>query len=433
VSVDRETDFTAFHYAAIINLDIFHGLAYYSARVGGREPQLGFPSLSTLTMPQQTLFLTGAPASASLEWDSGSLLETFTAPVARFARLPSSVSNTANSSSSFAEPRHAAWRSLDIDRQHLSTGHSQVYMWTEEYRGNADFFTTSNISFASSSPDLETLQLLGDPESSSESIEEMLSQFYEHSFAVHATTASSQIAISESREAFNRSSFDSIGTSFTSVTDSPSVSSLLERSPIRPAIPVGSQIVDLRDIPNAKFLDSIQPQTMTVNIIVGIISVAPPRAIKTRRGAVVEIVELLVGDETKSGFGVNFWLSARSNDSDGGRSVDDIRKKLVTIRPQDIVLLRNIALSNFRGKVYGQSLRKEMTKLHLLYRNRIDKTDVGGYYTLGDFDTGKEVHSQLAKTMLVRDWVLRFVGPGAFRRAGKESEVMKESLPLDTQ
>jgi hypothetical protein len=391
-------------------------------------------------MPPKTLFLTGAPASTSLDWDSGNLLETFTAPVARFARLPPSVSNTASSSPTFAEPGHASWGTLDIDRQHLPTGHSQVYMWTEEYQGNADFFTTSNLSFASSTSDLDTLQLLGDPESSSESIEDALSQFYEHSFAVHTTTASSQIAISHFKEGLalpdsdTATSFASIGTSFTSETDSLSVSSPSKISPARPAIPVGSHTVDLRDIPNAKFLESIQPQTMTVNIIAGIISVAPPRAIKTRRGAEVEIVELLVGDETKSGFGVNFWLSARSNDGNSEQGVDNIRKDLVALRPQDIVLLRNVALSSFRGKAYGQSLKKEMTKLHLLYRNRVDKTDVGGYYSVSDFDPGKEVHSQLTKAMLVRDWVLRFVAPGAFRRAGKEeSKVITESLPLETQ
>jgi hypothetical protein len=75
-----------------------------------------------------------------------------------------------------------------------------------------------------------------------------------------------------------------------------------------------------------------------------------------------------------------------------------------------------------------------MTKLHLLFRNRVDKTDVGGYYTVGDFGAGKEVHSQLTKTMLVKDWVLQFVAPGAFRRAGKEdAKIITESLPLDTQ
>jgi hypothetical protein len=389
-------------------------------------------------MPPQTLFLTGAPASGSLEWDSGNLQETFTAPFARFARLSPTVSNTINSSS-FAEPRHASWRSLDVDRQHLPTGHSQAYMWTEEYQGNADFFTTSNLSVASSSSDLDALQLLGDLESGSESME-VLSQFYEHSFAVHTTTGPPRIAISQSREAFTHlqsgagTSFASIGTSFTSKTGSLSASSPLKSPPIRPAIPVGSYTVDLRDIPNAKYLDSIQPQTMTVNIIVGVISAAPPRAIKTRRGAEVEIVELLVGDETKSGFGVNFWNSARSNDGNSEQGVEDIRNDLIALRPQDIVLFRNVALSSFRGKVYGQSLKKEMTKLHLLYRNRADKTDVGGYYTVSDFDTGKGVHSQLTKTMRVREWGLRFVAPGAIRRAGnEETKAITESLPLDTQ
>ena len=390
-------------------------------------------------MPPQILFLTGAPASSSLEWDSANLLEAFTAPIARFARLSPSVSNTAKSSS-LAESRHASWRSLDIDRQHLPTGHSQGYMWTEEYQGNSDFFTTSKLSVSSPSSDLDTLQLLSDPESGSDSVEEVLSQFYEHSFAIHTTTVSSQIAISQSGKGSARpesdagTSFTSIRTSFTSNTNNLSASSPLKTSPIRPAIPVGGYTVDLRDIPNAKFLDSIQPQTMTINIIVGIISVAPPRAIKTRRGAEVEIVELLVGDETKSGFGVNFWISARSNDSNSEQGVGDIRNDLVVLRPQDIVLLRNVALSSFRGKVYGQSLKKDMTKLHLLYRNRVDKTDIGGYYTVGDFDAGKEVHSQLTKTIRVRDWVLRFVAPGAFRRTGKEdAKIITESLPLDTQ
>jgi hypothetical protein len=385
-------------------------------------------------MPPQTLFLTGAPASSSLVWDSANLLETFTVPVARFAGLSPSVSITAtHSSSGIAEPRHASWRSLDVNRQHLPTGHSQGYIWTQEYQGDADFFTTSNISFASSCSDLDTLQLLGNPSSGPESIEDVLSQFYEHSFHVHTTTASSHIALTLP-DPNAGTSFASIDTSFTSKTDSLSEDSMLERLLSRPPIPVGSDTTDLRDIPNAKYLDSIQPQTMTVDIIVGIISAAPPRAIKTRRGSEVEIVELLVGDDTKSGFGVNFWLSARSNNRDGGQGVDDIRTNLASIRPQDIVLLRNVALSNFRGKVYGQSLKKEMTKLHLLYRNRIDRTDVGGYYTAGDFDTGKELHYQLTKTMRVRDWVLRFVAPGAFRKAGKEeTKVITESLPLDTQ
>ena len=86
----------------------------------------------------------------------------------------------------------------------------------------------------------------------------------------------------------------------------------------------------------------------------------------------MELIEVLAGDEIKSGFTVNFWLSSPQS-ADG-----DTRSVLSGLRPQDVVLMRNVALSSFRGMVYGQSLRKEMTKVHLLYRDRIDRTDVGG-------------------------------------------------------
>lgn len=388
-------------------------------------------------MPPQTLFLTGAPDPGSLEWDSASLLADFTTPVARFAGLPPSGSNAIKFMSSSVEQRHASWRSLDLDRPHLPTGHSQVYAWTEEYQGNTDFFATSDLSFASSNSGLDTLRFLDDQESASESIEGVMSQFYEHSFAVYSN---SQATVSQPKQTSFLSdsdlgaSLNSNRTSFTSKTESLSTSSQLKTLETRPAIAIGVNIIDLRDIPNAKFIDSIQPQTMTVNLIVGIISVAPPRAIKTRRGAEVELVEFLVGDETKSGFGVNFWLPSRSKDKNDGQSVNDIRNDLLTLRPQDIVLLVNVAISTFRGKVYGQSLRKEMTKVHLLYRNRVDKTDVGGYYKARDFDIGQDIHSQLAKTMQVRDWVLHFVAPRAFQKTVTEGiKTITESLPLDTQ
>jgi hypothetical protein len=183
------------------------------------------------------------------------------------------------------------------------------------------------------------------------------------------------------------------------------------------------------DVPNAVYLSSIYPQTMTVNLIVGIISIPEPRAIRTRQGAGVELIEVLVGDETKSGFGINFWLS--SSPSAHG----DTRSILSGLRTRDVVLMRNVALSSFRGEVYGQSLRKEMTKVHLLYRNRVDKNDVGGYYNTADLSGGEPVLPQVEKTRKVREWVLKFVGIGAGPQKGKGPafEASKEVLPPDTQ
>jgi hypothetical protein len=166
---------------------------------------------------------------------------------------------------------------------------------------------------------------------------------------------------------------------------------------------------------------------MTANLIVGIVSVPPPRAIRTRRGADVELIEVLVGDETKSGFGINFWLSSFQSDM-----TSDLRKVLSGLRPQDVVLMRNVALNSFRGKVYGQSLRKGVTKVHLLYRSRVDKSDVGGCYSAADLAPGDIWPPQIQKTRTVREWVLRFVGAGAGRTKGRV-EAMKETLPPDTQ
>jgi hypothetical protein len=165
---------------------------------------------------------------------------------------------------------------------------------------------------------------------------------------------------------------------------------------------------------------------MTVNLIVGMISVSEARSIKTRRGVDVELLEVIVGDEAKTGFGINFWLPS-SQAAEG-----DLRSAVQGLRPQDVVLMRNVALSSFRGKVYGQSLRKGMTKVHLLYRSRIDRTDVAGCYSAAQLNSEDPADRQLEKTRRVREWVLRFIGGGAVQRNGKR-KALHETLPPDTQ
>jgi hypothetical protein len=142
---------------------------------------------------------------------------------------------------------------------------------------------------------------------------------------------------------------------------------------------------------------------MTVNIIVGVISIAQPRIVRTRWGTTKSLVELLVGDETRSGFTVTFWLSFESTDAD---------EMLQSLRRQDIVLLRNVALSVFMKKVHGHSLRKGHTKIHLLHRRRIDKDDQGGLYSMKEVSSRKGTHPQLIKTRRVWEWLLYFVGDG---------------------
>jgi hypothetical protein len=364
-------------------------------------------------MAPGVLIFTGAPLSAALSWEESDLLDTFCEPVARFAGIDrnegsgSFVPATADTTASLDNP---SWRYIPLDRQHLTTGLSQLHGCGKEYEGAA-FFTASDIdSFVE---ELSQQPFGASQASSVESVEQVCSQFYEQSYAIHEDIPSSQIAATEQSTSFYTNESSSYGTSADSFRGKP--------------IPVAGHLTNLKDIPNANYLNSIHPQTMTANLIIGVISIPAPRAIKTRRGADVELIEVLAGDETKSGFGINFWLSS-------SQSVEgDMRSVLSGLRPQDVVLMRNVALSSFRGKVYGQSLRKEMTKVHLLYRNRIDKSDIGGCYIAADL-MEENSHPEVEKTRRVREWVLRFVGNGPVSKKGNgRAQEIKEVLPPDTQ
>lgn len=96
-----------------------------------------------------------------------------------------------------------------------------------------------------------------------------------------------------------------------------------------------------------------------------------------------------------------------------------------------------------------------MTRVHLLYRRRLDARDVGGCYGEGDLNLGKEAQAignpQVEKTRKVTDWVVRFVGAegmgkrkieedvgrvgdrDAGPRKSSRRRVLKEVLPPDTQ
>ncbi|KAK0743162.1 hypothetical protein B0T18DRAFT_414605 [Schizothecium vesticola] len=143
---------------------------------------------------------------------------------------------------------------------------------------------------------------------------------------------------------------------------------------------------------------------MTCHLVVGLISLSPTRAVQTRFGP-SPLVEVLVGDDTRAGFAVTFWLGGSGS------------SPLAALRPGDVVLLRNVALNAFQGRVYGSSLRRGMTRVDLLYRAREGEGE--GYYDAGDLRRAEGGHAQLEKTRRVRDWAVRFVGRGEAEGKGK--------------
>lgn len=352
-----------------------------------RQPYVPKSNARQLLPPKsrKLMILAGAPEGHTLDWTIPTLLNHFLDPIASFAHLEASPESSGEAGL-LSTPDPAAWRSIPLHREKWTTGFSQNHALALACPGNASFFSTLSRSFNNTSNLSED-----GPD------EHTVNQFYHHSLAIHGDLDSS-LPRTQSLTT-DESSFDA--------TDdfSEEQSTRMDNSAIVPQglENVAMYLSDLEDVPDGKYLLSISPQTMTVNLIVGIISIAEPRTVRTRWGATNSLVELLVGDETKSGFSVTFWLSSKPS---------EINTLIRSLRRQDIILLRNVALGVFMNKVHGHSLSKGHTKIHLLHRRRVDKDDMGGIYSMKDVTSTKQAHPQLLKTRKVWEWLLHFVGDG---------------------
>ncbi|KAM0331553.1 hypothetical protein ACHAQA_003231 [Verticillium albo-atrum] len=339
-------------------------------------------------MPPKTIILAGAPIASSLTWEPSTLLNDFTPPFTTFLNgdpLPEEPTSSI-----------ASWRSLPLTRQRLETGLSQLHAYPDApaFQPDANFFTTTTSFTTTSSADSQGLA----------------SQFYDHSLAHHTALPSSPPSAPAPAPDETTSFLTTSTTSFAS-------------NPPAPPPQQTPHLSDLEDIPPAPSLLALHPQTVTINLIAGVIAAPPPRPVRTRYGKTMLLLELLLADDTRAGFAVTFWLA---DDAEGAAS------PLRGLRRQDVVLLRDVALNVFRGKVYGQSLRRGRTKVSLLYRRKLEGDVDGGYYSEGDLRGGG--HPQVDKVRKVRDWMLRFVGgqdePGGDKRGGKRGW---DRPPDDTQ
>ena len=344
------------------------------------------------TMTPKIVLFAGAP-TASIVTESTCTINTVNNDLLRF------LDPNAPLSTNLPSQKHAyvAWRSLHLKRRPLRTGlaFSQTHhpaSWSQ----HSDFFTAAPLSF-------------GENSSPQTGEEDVLTLFCEHSLAQsEPTAADTTLAASLDETSFM--------TTTTTTTNSNHTSSFAA-TPLPPC-----HLSDVEDIPSPKNVLSLVPATITVNLIAGIISIAQPRTVTTRYGRQLSLVELLVGDETKSGFGITFWL--------GGDSIP--ASVLANLQRQDVVLIRNVALNVFRGKVYGQSLRKGLTKVNLLWRK-----DGGCFYSRRDMISRKPaLDPQLDKARKVKDWVIHFVGgdrPVTRSRRRTAARKSWDQPPDDTQ
>ncbi|KAL9130646.1 MAG: hypothetical protein Q9217_001216 [Psora testacea] len=342
------------------------------------------------------IFITGAPLPSALCWEEEALNESL---------LPCFTDTRQDRTRPTPNILAPNWRSLPLKRTHWPTGLTQASRpdWStpgESTEADALFLTPSELSISCTGD----IDIRSQSQVSSRNAEDTLSQYYEYSFAIH-DVQSSQIVGAASIT----SSLSMTEGSFESAIES-------DANPGRTLIHsrlCSARLSNLVEMPNSTYLRSITPQTMTVDLVVGIISISRPRTLITRKEQrAVELVEILVGDNTRAGFGINVWLpSPPSNESNRiytSRSAEEgLRIQVLRLRPQDIILARNVALGSFKGSVYGQTLRRGMTTLDLLYRNAVDGDDERGAYRTRDVD--QAVDPFVGKVKKVKDWVMQFV------------------------
>ncbi|ETS78274.1 hypothetical protein PFICI_10336 [Pestalotiopsis fici W106-1] len=359
-------------------------------------------------MTPKVMIFAGAPANDAIDWTSEELLNEFLEPLACFAGISKATGTEANQGAEETVLDIATWRSIPLQQQRLETGFTQMHEFDGYYQASQDFFRTA------------------DTQGTDAASQSLRDEFYEHSLRVYDDITSSQLPTATLNSTAEETSF--ISTQDESFRSSIEESTFIDQGDRTLGLGT-ARLSNLGNLPNASYLNSIEPQTMTVNLIAGVISVAEPRTVRTKWGRSKSLVELIVGDESKSGFSITFWLS------DDATSASEAT--LRSTRRQDIILLRNVALSHFKNKVHGHSLRRNLTKVDLLYRRKLDEDDVGGFYSAKELAHRTDGRQQLLKTQKVREWVLQFVGGGS-PRLGKRKEKGQavrswELPPPDTQ
>jgi len=381
------------------------------------------------------IILTGAPETSRLEWSEKTLQSDLSGKQAAI-----SVLSHATSASPLAFS--AQWRQLSIEglqmRPVLPKLNIHAQLNNDINRSPAEFLSpTEFLGTPTSNRDSSNDSYISS--TSTDDVPDGLSEFYDHSFTIHDAIPSSELS-----------------SRFEPTPGTPTYESNEDGSPPTPGsnpgiirvpsqrrlsqVPRPKHLSNLEDIPNAEHLRSIEPQTMTVDLIVAILSISEPRTVMTGakygKPREMELVEVLVGDETKSGFSITMWLPREMhvNWKDGVKAMPEgsrsaLRRDIKGLRARDVIILQNVALSSFRGKVHGQSLKKDVTKVGLLFRKRIDDEDIGGVYSVQSLRNATDNDPQLLKVKRVRDWMVEFVGErkSNSRRAGRRQ------LPPDTQ
>lgn len=392
----------------------------------------------------RVLLLTGAPKASDI---NEKLQDAFLASIEGFLGDQEAILQESRQDKLSSVPN---WRSVpSLSYANLPSFHSNQ-SYDLRLGGTSQSYLPRTIDLRAVSSEPDTNNASAFPESASDvPTSNVHSQYLRHSLAFHETLQSSQIEppCDSETDTGNVVSFPTASFSF---QNSPFDDSCVpgaapiecaaiagDNSHISMQLPFNLPITPLGMLPSAEYLDSIYPQTLTPNLVGIIASISPPRSVITRSNKVMMLYDIRVADETGSDFTMTFWLPPRPNSEENVTNPEkqsELRKAIDYLRSGDVVFLRNIALSHFRGTVHGQSLHPHISRartgLYPLARAGSDliSTDQLGPALREKIETVKLWAKQFVSTNIVRPSAQR-----EERKRKRKRELEGNSLPLDTQ
>lgn len=378
----------------------------------------------------KVIFLTGAPESETLTWDERTLLQTFQSPIRRFLGEHEPRDNNTRSSAPAASLAIPKWRLLSCTSSHPITDSGAPGPGTPP---GTPFYQTQFLAFDDNDTSTQrgstghlsflrhSLVLLTARETS------LVVSFSSTTTSTSTSSPDSNVDFSANANPRNRLcstlEFPQEEGDLLHSTPKPLHQHQQQHQP--PAIAeVTCPITDLAQIPSASHVLRIHPQTMTINLIATIIKIEPTRTVDIRKWDTQKsLIEVLVGDETRSNFSITFWLPASNSQNQPtsrppdllrssrttatANEAENLHNQLRELGAGDVVLMQNVALSVYRGAVYGQSLSRSFA--------RRSCTRVG---VLGNEEGAACWGAAGGKVQRVREWSEVFVGRGRARDRG---------------
>jgi len=378
------------------------------------------------------IVLTGAPAPSALVWGADELID---------SRVSHDgwAAGVGTGSSQGSQPFSAQWRLVEMEKADVDVDQDAVEsMPFNTPPNNTVFLTTAELTTQSHDEHIGTLASTDSFAVTTQATDD-LGDFYDQSLVFDENLTTSRLSEFQSQTGLGVSQSSDGNDERDEGSQLPQSNTAAQTRISLPFPILAQHLNNVKDIPTAAYLQSIQPQTMTVNLIVGIMRLPQPRTISVGRRwgreREMQLLEMLVGDDTRAGFEITIWLSdsKQKGTSGGAKHQSTLESQVQKLRLRDIVLLRNLALRSYRGRVHGESLRRDVTKVELLYRRKIDAADYGGLFSSKHLTESAGTEPVMAKTKRVRQWLMDFVGQDMYTKGQEISTTRQALLPPDTQ